>query len=96
MEAGNLPLPHPEQLDSSSPNVPLGKGWIATPEQHGQEDHEEGVRAQIGRDGEVAVERRGAQLALERSEIRRLPANERKRLLSQVISPFWQRPFIYR
>lgn len=52
--------------------------------------------AEVGGDGEVAVERRRAQLALESSQIRRLPPNKRKCLLSQIVSPSWQRSFICR
>lgn len=52
--------------------------------------------AEVGGDGEVAVERRRAQLALERSQIRRLPPNKRECLLSQIVSPFWQRSLICR
>ncbi len=77
-------------------NAPSAKAYEAEPEEHGQADHEEGVGAEVGRDGEVAVERRRARLALEVGEVGRLPSYQRQQPLSQVVPPLGQRSLVWR
>jgi hypothetical protein len=68
---------------------------ITAPDKYGQPDHEESQRAKVGRDGEVAVERRRAHLALEVGQIGCLPAHEGQESLSKRVSPSWQRAFVW-
>lgn len=75
-------------------NLPFAKGWVTTPEQNRQTNHEEGVCTQVRSDGEVAVERGRAQLVLHPSKVRGLPTYQREHLLSQGVPPFGKRPLV--
>lgn len=72
-------------------SLPLAEIAEAAPEHDGQANHEEGVRAEVGRNGKVTVESRRAHLALEGGQVGRLPPDEGQERLSQVISPFRER-----
>jgi hypothetical protein len=82
------------QSRSSRLNVPFPKGRIATPEEDGQANHKEGVRAQVRSNSKVAVEGRRAQLILHPSQVRRLPSDQRQRLLAHLIPPLGQRSLV--
>lgn len=65
-------VPHPtsqyqpiKKVRGGLKSVPVSKISKTTPKQDGQHDHEKGVRPQVGRDGEVAIQRRGAHLVLD-------------------------------
>lgn len=60
---------------------------VAAPELDGQEDHEEGVGAQVGRVGKVRVERGRAHRVLHEREPRRLPAHHGDEPVAQRIPP---------
>lgn len=75
-------------------HLPLSKGRISAPEEHRQENHEEGMGAEVGRDGEVAVQGWGAQLVLHPGQVGRLPADQGQRSLALVIPPPGQRPLV--
>jgi hypothetical protein len=72
-----------------SPNV-----GVAAPELNRQEDHEEGVRAQVRRVGKVRVEGRRAQAVLHQRQPRRLPAHNGDEAVAQSIAPGGQSPGI--
>jgi hypothetical protein len=63
---------------------------VSAPELNGQEDHEEGVGAQIGRVGEVGVEGWGAYLVLQQSQPWCLPADYGDEAVAQRIAPCGQ------
>lgn len=60
----------------------------ATPEQHGQSNHEECMCTEVGSDGEVAIEEGASGLALEVGQVGRLPPNQWEQPLAQIVSPF--------
>ena len=60
---------------------------VAAPVEDGQEDHVEGVRAQVGRDGEVGVEGGRAQLLLHQGEVGRLPAHDGEQGIADLVAP---------
>lgn len=60
---------------------------VATPELDGQEDHEEGVGAEVGGVGKVRVEGWRAQAVLQQREPRRLPAHNGDEAVAQRIAP---------
>lgn len=66
------------------------------PEEDWEADHEEGMCAKIGSDGEVAIQRRRAQLGLEVGEVRSLPPHEREHVLAKIVPPFRESSFVYR
>lgn len=60
---------------------------MAAPEQERQEDHEEGVGAEVGREGKVRVEGRRADLLLHPGQVRGLIADQRQEFLSGPVAP---------
>lgn len=60
---------------------------VAAPVEDGQEDHVEGVGAQIGGDGEVGVEGGRAQLLLHEGEVGRLPAHDGEQGIADLVAP---------
>lgn len=60
---------------------------VSTPELNGEEDHEEGVGAQVGRVGEVGIEGGRAHLVLHEGKPGRLPAHDGDEAVSQRIAP---------
>lgn len=76
-------------------DVPLSKGRITAPEEHGQADHEEGMGAEVRSNGKVAVEGRRAHLILHPGEVRRLPADQRQGILADGIPPRGEGPLVW-
>jgi len=75
-------------------NIPLSKVTKATPEENGQEDHKEGMCAEVGRDRKVAIQRRGAHRVLDKGEVGRLPPHEGEQALAEGVSPFREGSFV--
>lgn len=69
---------------------------IAAPVEDGQEDHIEGVGAEIGGDGEVRVERGRAQLLLHQGEVGGFPAHDGKQQVADGMAPWRQSSSICR
>lgn len=63
---------------------------VAAPIQDGQEDHVEGVGAQVGGHGEVGVEGGRAQGVLHEGEVGRLPAHDGEQVVAHRMAPWWQ------
>lgn len=79
----------------TSEDLPLAETWISAPEENRQPNHEEGMRAEIGSDCEVAVKSRCAERGLQPGEVGCLPSDQGQRKLSEAISPWRQRIFVY-
>jgi hypothetical protein len=71
--------------DIRSPNI-----RVPTPELNRQEDHEEGMGAQIGRVRKVGVERWRPDLLLHQREPWCFPAHDGYQAIAQTIPPFGQ------
>jgi hypothetical protein len=80
--------------DSAGANIRSPYVGVAAPELDGQEDHEEGVGAQVRRVGKVRVEGRRAQAVLQQRQPRRLPAHNGDEAVAQGIPPARQSPGI--
>ena len=78
------------KLDSAGVNIRSANACITAPELDGQEDHEEGVGAQVCCVCEVGIEGGRAYLILHESEPWRLPADYGDEAIAQRVAPFGQ------
>ena len=72
-------------MDQSHPEI-----REPAPEADRQEGHEEGMRAEVGGQGEVGVEERCAGEGLETGEVGCFPAHQGDEALPEVVPPLWQ------
>ena len=68
-------------------HIPAPHAGRAAPEQEGQEDHEKGVGAEVGREREVGIESRRADFLLHPGEIGRFISNQWDEVLSRPVAP---------
>lgn len=83
------------QSDCSFQHIPATDAGRTAPEQERQEDHEKGVGAEIGREGKVGIERRGAHFLLHPSQVRSLISDQWDELLARPIPPEGQSVRVY-
>lgn len=76
-------------------NIPATHTGRTTPEEEGQEDHEEGMCTKIGCECEIRVESRRAHFLLHPGQIWRLISDQWDELLSRPIPPEGQSVRIY-
>lgn len=73
----------------------FSKVGVATPEEDGEHDHEEGVGPQVSRKGKVGVQGGRAQGILHVGQIGRLPAHDRNQRAAQAVAPRGQLGLIW-
>lgn len=70
-----------------SRDIPTAHAGRAAPEQERQEDHEEGMGAEVGGECEVGIEGRGADFLLHPGEVGCFISNQWDELLSRPVAP---------
>jgi hypothetical protein len=74
----------------TAPDIRSANAGVSAPELDGEEDHEEGVGAEVGSVGKVRVEGGGAHLVLHQGEPWCFPAHNGYEAVAQGIAPFGQ------
>lgn len=70
--------------------LPPAQRRMATPEQNGEEYHEEGMGAQVGCNREIGIKSWSPHLLLHPRQIGRLPPDDGQQSLAQLVPPWWE------